>query len=83
MIKLYYWLIMSIASSVIGTAFATWFEKTHLGIWFYAKVDQVMNWAAERYNLEILKTESRFKSAYPTIYKRLQELEKRVDNQQQ
>ena len=76
MIKLYYWVIMSIASSVVGSAFSSWFENTHLGIWFYAKVDQIMNWAAKRYNLEVLKTENRFKQKYPTIYARIEELEK-------
>ena len=78
MIKLYYWLIMSIASSVVGTAFSSWFENTHLGIWFFAKVDSIMNWAADRYNLEVLKTENRFKKKYPTMYDRIEKLEKRI-----
>jgi hypothetical protein len=37
-----------------------------------------MHWAAERYDLEILKTESRFKKKYPTIMERLEKLEKKV-----
>ena len=76
MIKLYYWVIMSIASSVVGSAFSSWFENTHLGIWFYAKVDQVMNWAAKRYNLVVLKTENIFKKKYTTIYARIEKLKK-------
>lgn len=75
MLKLYYWALTAIASSILGSAFSSWFEKTHLGIWFYAKVDQLMNWASERYGLEILKTENRFKKQYPTIYKRIEQLE--------
>lgn len=79
MARIYYWLLMSIASSVVGSAFSSWFEKTHLGIWFYAKVDALMNWAADRYKLEQLKTENRFKRNFPTMYERIVEIEKRLD----
>jgi hypothetical protein len=67
---------MTVLGSVVGSAFSNWFESTNLGIWLYAKLDQCMNWAATRYNLEILKTESQFKKKYPTIYTRIEELEK-------
>lgn len=76
MYKFYFWAISAIAGSVLGAAFSEWFAKTHLGIYFYAKVDQLMNWAATRYDLEVLKTESRFKKQFPTIYARIEELEK-------
>lgn len=76
MYKFYFWAISAIASSILGSAFSKWFENTHLGIWFFAKIDQIMNWAADRYNLEVLKTENRFKQQYPTIYARLEALEK-------
>lgn len=76
MYKFYFWAISAIAGSILGSAFSKWFENTHLGIWFFAKIDQIMNWAADRYNLEVLKTENRFKQQYPTIYARLEALEK-------
>ena len=75
MYRLYFWAISAIAGSILGSAFSEWFAKTHLGILFYAKVDSIMNWAADRYNLEMLKTESRFKKQFPTIYERIEKLE--------
>jgi hypothetical protein len=78
MLKIYYFLIKAICGSIIGTAYAEWFAKTHIGIWFFAKIDQCMNWASNRYDLEMFKTENKFKKQFPTIYKRLEELEKKA-----
>ena len=78
MYKLYFWAISAIAGSILGSAFSKWFENTHLGIWFFAKIDSIMNWAADRYKLEVLKTENRFKQKYPTMYDRIEKLEKRI-----
>ena len=74
----YYWALKAIAGGIIGSAFANWFQGTKIGIWFFKKVENIMHWAAERYNLEILKTESRFAKKYPTIMERLEKLEKKV-----
>ena len=75
---LWFFILKAIAGSILGSAFANWFEGTKVGIWFYKKVENLMHWAAERYDLEILKTESRFKKKYPTIMERLEKLEKKV-----
>ena len=75
---LYYWALKAIAGGIIGSAFANWFEGTKVVILFFKKVENLMHWAAELYDLEILKTESRFKKKYPTIYERLEKLEKKV-----
>lgn len=79
MATLWYWTVSSIAGSILGSAFSNWFFTTGTGIWFNMKVQAIMEWAVERYNLEILKTESKFKQAYPTMYARIVELEKRLD----
>ena len=54
---MWFWLISSIAGSILGSATSTWFEKTALGRWFYDKVHRLYNWAAERYGFQILKAE--------------------------
>lgn len=78
MIKVYYWLIKIIAGSVLGSIFASWFQNTLTGIWFYAKVEEIMNWAAERYNIEQLKTTDSFYKKYPEIAQRLDRIEKQL-----
>ena len=45
---------MSIAGSIIGSASDSWFRDTKLGVWFYAKVDQLYTWAANRYGLKLI-----------------------------
>ena len=81
---LYYWIIKTIAGSIIGSAFSAWFENTLLGVWMYAKIDQIMNWAAKRYDLSILEREDRFLKKYPNVAKRIADLEAKinVDNSQ-
>lgn len=77
---LYYWLIKTIAGSIIGSAFSSWFQNTLLGLWFYAKIDQIMNWAAKRYNLSIIDREDRFLKKYPNIAKRISALEDQLND---
>ena len=36
---MWFWLMTSIAGSIIGSATDSWFRDTKLGVWFYAKVD--------------------------------------------
>ena len=33
--KMWFWLLSSIAGSIIGSATESWFRDTKLGIWFY------------------------------------------------
>ena len=74
-----YWLLIlslkSILSAIIGSSFYSWFQNTSLGIWFQKQVNRFMDYFAERYDLELAKTESRFKKQYPLIAERLEALE--------
>ena len=74
-----YWLLIlslkSILSAVIGSSFYQWFQNTKLGIWFQKQVNRFMDYFAERYDIELAKTESRFKKQYPLIAERLEALE--------
>jgi hypothetical protein len=78
MTRFYYWILTTIAGSVLGSSFSNWFENTRVGIWFYAKVDSLMNWAADRYKLERLKTVNRFYEKYPEISQRLDRIEEQL-----
>ena len=71
---MWFWLIQAIAGSILGNATASWFKNTSVGKWFYKKVEQVYNWAAQRYGLTILKSEDKWRKKYPNIAKKLDEL---------
>ena len=74
-----YWLfilsVKAILSSIIGSSFYKWFQNTNLGIWFQKQVNRFMEHFAERYDIELAKTESRFKKQYPLAAERLEALE--------
>ena len=54
---MYFFLVKSILGAVVGQSTNAWFKKTKMGIWFYKKVDSWYNWAAKRYDLDILTKE--------------------------
>lgn len=74
-----HWLLIltlkSILSSIIGSSFYQWFQGTTIGIWFQKKVDQFMNYFAEKYSLELAKKDAKFRKQYPLQADRLDELE--------
>ena len=71
-------LISSIASSIIGNAADSWFADTKLGKWFYQKVDDVASWASKKLGLKVLQDEENWKTKYPNVSKKIDELETRV-----
>lgn len=75
-----YWLLIltlkSILSSVIGSSFYTWFQDTKFGIWFQKKVEQFLEHVAQKYDLELAKTDSKFRKQFPLQAARLDKLEK-------
>ena len=74
-----YWLfiltVKSILSSVIGSTFYKWFQNTTIGIWFQNQVNRFLEHFAERHDIELARTESKFKKDYPLIAERLENLE--------
>jgi translation initiation factor IF-2 len=73
------WIIRAIAGSILGNATATWFKKTKLGIWFYNKVDSIYKWAANKYNVKILTEEEKQMAKFPMLKKRLETIEKQLE----
>ncbi len=75
-----HWLLIltlkSILGSIIGSSFYQWFQGTTMGIWFQKKVDQYMEYFAEKYDLELAKKDAKFRKQYPLAAERLDRLEK-------
>ena len=71
-------LISSIASSVIGSAANSCFADTKRGKWFYHKVDNVASWAARKLGLKILADEITWKTKYPNVALKIDNLEARI-----
>ena len=78
-----YWLLIlslkSILSSIIGSSFYAWFQGTTIGIWFQKQVNRFMEYFAERYDIELARTESKFAKDYPLVAERLEALEDKVN----
>ena len=75
---MWFWLISSVASSILGSAANSWFADTKLGRWFYKKVDDVSTWASKKLGLKVLQDEDNWKKKYPNVSKHIDELEARI-----
>ena len=75
---MWFFLIKSILGAIIGQSTNAWFKKTKMGIWFYKKVDTCYNWAAKRYDLNVLSKEEKLIKRFPSLMKKINKLE---DNQ--
>jgi len=75
----WFFLISNIAGSILGSAANSWFADTKLGMWFYKKVDDVSTWASKKLGLKILKDENNWKTKYPNVAEKIEELEARIN----
>jgi|TARA_R100001015_G_C4546633_1_gene109440 hypothetical protein len=75
---MWFWLISTIAGSVLGNAADSWFSDTKLGVWFYKKVDDVSTWASKKLGLKVLQDEENWKTKYPNVSKKIDDLEARI-----
>ena len=75
---MWFFIMKAIAGSILGQATNSWFKKTKAGVWFYNKIDQWYNWAAKRYDLQILSEEEKKMAKFPALKKRLDEIEKKL-----
>ena len=76
------WLIIlslkAILSSIIGSSFYQWFKNTKMGVWFQVRLDNLMDWVAKRYDIEIASREEKWLAQYPLLADRIVTLEKEV-----
>jgi len=77
-VDMWFFLISSIASSIIGSAADSWFADTKLGRWFYKKVDDVASWASKKLGLKVLQNEDNWRKKYPNVAKKIDDLEARI-----
>ena len=75
---MWFWLISSVASSILGSAANSWFADTKLGMWFYKKIDDVSTWASKKLGLKVLQDEDNWKKKYPNVSKHIDDLEARI-----
>ena len=75
---MWFFIMKAIAGSILGQATNTWFKKTKAGVWFYNKIDQWYNWAAKRYDIQILSEEEKKMAKFPALKKRLDEIENKL-----
>ena len=76
---MWFFLISNIAGSILGSAANSWFAETKLGMWFYKKVDDVSTWASKKLGLKILKDENNWKTKYPNVAMKIEELEAKIE----
>ena len=76
---MWFFLISSIAGAILGNAADSWFADTKLGIWCYDTVDDVSTWASKKLGLKILKDENNWKTKYPNVAMKIEELEAKIE----
>ena len=74
---MYWFLIKSIVSSVVGSQFYTWYSQTKVGIYFQNRINQFLEYVSQKYDIEIAKKQSKFEKDYPLVMKRIDEIEKK------
>ncbi len=72
---MYWFLIKSIMSSVLGSQFYKWYAQTKMGIYFQNRINQFMEYLSQKYDIEIAKKQSKFEQDYPLMMKRIEKLE--------
>ena len=63
-------------SAVLGSQFYKWDASTKIGIYFQNRIDQFMEYISQKYDIEIIKKQSKFEQDYPLMMKRIEKLEK-------
>ena len=72
-------LAIACVTAVFGNAFSKWFLNTKVGAWFQLKINKLMSFLADRYNIEVAKKEAKWRSDYPMLAERIDKIEAKVD----
>lgn len=72
---MYWYLLKTILSSVIGSSFYDWFKDTRLGVWFQNTLDDLMDYVTEKYDISLAKQEEKWFIQYPGLKERIEKLE--------
>ena len=71
--------LRSILSSIIGSSFYKWFQSTKFGIWFLLKLDNFMIYLSDKYDIELMKKEVKWRADYPYLANKIDSLEDEID----
>ena len=72
---MYWFLLKTILSSVVGSSFYQWFKNTKIGVWFQDTLDGYMEYLSDKYDIEIAKREENWLNQYPNLKERIEKLE--------
>ena len=73
------WIYTGIAGSIFGAITVAYLSTTRLGGWFYAKVDQFLDYLVKRGGVKWLEEpEDLWRKRNPVIADKLDQLEKRI-----
>ena len=75
---MYWFLIKSILSAVLGSQFYQWYASTKIGIYFQNRIDQFMEYISEKYDITLIKKQSKFERDYPLMMERIEALEQKA-----
>ena len=75
---MWFFLVKSIVGAIVGQSTNTWFKKTKMGMWFYKKMDSCYNWAAKRYDIDVLAKEEKEIKKFPALTTKIDKLEDQV-----
>lgn len=72
---MYWFILKTLLSSVLGSSFYQWFKNTKLGVWFQDTLDDYMEYLSNKYDIEIAKREENWLNQYPNLKERIEKLE--------
>jgi hypothetical protein len=67
--------LKNIISGILSSTAGQWFLKTRLGLWISRTLDRFANFLEKRYNITILKKETKWRKQYPLLANRIDKLE--------
>ena len=74
------WIWTAIGGSIAGAIALAYLKETNIGIWFYGKIDNTLDWLVERYGWTWLEQpEDAWRKKYPKITKKIDDLERRLE----
>jgi hypothetical protein len=77
--NIWFWIISSIASALLGAAALAYIKDTKLGIWGYGLFDRLLDRARDRYDIDWLdQPQDVWRSQHPAIAAKMDELETRI-----
>ena len=73
------WIYTALAGSVFGAIFVAYVSTTRLGLWFYSKVDRLIDYLVNRWGLTWLQQPTdAWRKRYPHMTKKIDEIDERL-----